>query len=204
MVAQRDATRRIISSPTPARTKALSSCAEVPELPPPPRREGPPECVIFVGLPASGKTTFFRERFVSTHAHVSKDNWPNAANRNARQARLIAEALSSGRSVVVDNTNPALEDRRAIIDQARALGARVIGYHFDASTRDAVGRNRGRTGKPRVPDIGIFSIAKRLVPPRREEGFDELYRVSIGEGGRFDVRGDVQLPLGPSTPAGTD
>lgn len=162
-------------------------------------RTAPLQCVIFVGLPATGKTTFFRQRFASTHEHVSKDNWPNATKKTARQARLIADALSSGRSVVVDNTNPTVDDRRAVIDQAHALGARVIGYYFDASTRDAVGRNRGRTGRQRVPDIGIFAIAKRLVPPRWEEGFDELYRVSIAEGGAFDVRPDPPLP--PAAPS---
>jgi predicted kinase len=153
--------------------------------------------VIFVGLPASGKTTFFRERFAATHEHVSKDNWPNAVNKNARQARAIAAALAGGRSVVVDNTNPTPEDRRAVIEQVRALGARVIGYFFDASTREVVGRNRGRTGRQRVPDAGIFAIAKRMVEPRLGEGFDELYRVSIAEGGRFDVRPDPQSPFAP-------
>lgn len=169
----------------------------MPDAPSPQSRSGPLECVIFVGLPASGKTTFFRERYASTHQHISKDNWPNAANKSARQPRVIADALSSGRSVVVDNTHPALEDRRALIDQARAFGARLIGYYFDASTRDAVGRNRARTGRQRVPDIGIFAIAKRMVEPRLEEGFDELYRVSIAEGGGFLVRADPRLPLVP-------
>jgi predicted kinase len=146
------------------------------------------DCVILVGLPASGKTTFFTQRFAETHAHVSKDLWPNTAKRDERQAREIRAALSEGRSVVVDNTNPAVADRAAVIDVAREVGARVIGYYFDASTREAVGRNRGREGKQRVPDVAIFTKAKRMVVPARGEGFDELYQVSIDADGQFNVR----------------
>lgn len=64
------------------------------------------ELVIFSGLQAAGKTTFFRERFAATHEHVSKDAWPNARKREARQRRLVEAHLRAGRSVVVDNTNP--------------------------------------------------------------------------------------------------
>jgi hypothetical protein len=34
--------------------------------------------------------------------------------------------------------------------------------------------------------VAIFATAKRLVPPAREEGFDELYRVRP-EGAAFEV-----------------
>ncbi len=146
------------------------------------------ECAILIGLPASGKTTFYHARLAPTHLHISKDNWPNAQRKGDRQAQAISDALSQGRSIAVDNTNPSVEDRRAIIELARARGARVIGYYFDASTRDAVGRNRGRTGRQRVPDIAIFATAKRMVAPRLEEGFDELYRVTIADAGAFDVQ----------------
>jgi len=45
--------------------------------------------VILAGLPAAGKTTFYRRRFAATHRHISKDLWPNAAGRDARQRRAI-------------------------------------------------------------------------------------------------------------------
>jgi predicted kinase len=145
-------------------------------------------CVIFAGLPASGKTTFFQQRFAATHAHISKDHWPHASGKAARQAEALRRALASHTSVVVDNTNASVEERASIITTARAHGARVIGYHFTATTREAVGRNRGREGKQRVPDVAIFTTAKRMAVPTRAEGFDELYVVSIQEDGTFDVR----------------
>lgn len=145
------------------------------------------ECVIFAGLPGAGKTTFYHQRLSGTHRHISKDLWPNAANKDARQAAALREALGAGLSVVVDNTNPATADRAAIIAIAREFGARVVGYHFTASTREAVGRNRGRQGRERVPDVAIFTVAKRLTAPVRAEGFDELYAVRIAEDGAFHV-----------------
>ena len=47
------------------------------------------ELVIFVGLQASGKSTFFREGFAATHEHVSKDLFRNNRNRNRRQEELV-------------------------------------------------------------------------------------------------------------------
>jgi predicted kinase len=145
------------------------------------------ECVIFIGLPASGKTTFYTRRFAGTHAHISKDHWPNATRKDERQAALIRTALAAGTSVVIDNTNPAVVDRAPLIAIARELGARVIGYYFTATTREAVGRNRGREGKQRVPDVAIFTKAKRMAPPTLAEGFDELYRVAIREDGDYEI-----------------
>jgi predicted kinase len=145
------------------------------------------DCVIFVGLPAAGKTTFYHHRFQGTHRHISKDHWPNTVRKESRQAELLRSTLRAGESVVVDNTNPALTDRAAVIAIARELGARVVGYYFTATTREAVGRNRGREGKARVPDVAIFTKAKRMTPPTLAEGFDELYRVSIGKGDEFVV-----------------
>lgn len=145
------------------------------------------ECVILVGLPASGKTTFHQRRFAATHRHISKDHWPNASNKDGRQAELIRSALSAGADVVVDNTHPAVADRAPVIALARAHAARVIGYYFTAGTREAVGRNRSREGKQRVPDVAIFTKAKRMQAPAAGEGFDELYAVSIDPGGEFTV-----------------
>jgi predicted kinase len=142
---------------------------------------------LFVGLPAAGKTTFYRRYFSATHQHVSKDLWPNAAGRGARQRKAIAAALSTGASVVVDNTNGTAAERREIVEVARAHGARVVGYFFDVTTREAVARNAGRTGREKVPNVAIFTVAKRLEPPARAEGFDQLFRLVLTPERRFTI-----------------
>ena len=145
------------------------------------------DLVIFVGLQASGKSTFFRERFAATHAHVSKDLFRNNRNPKRRQTQLIEAALERGSSVVVDNTNPTLEDRLTLIGLGRGFGARIVGYYFESEVRRCIGRNRRRLGKERVPDVAIFATAKRLVAPSYSEGFDELFRVRITDDSGFAV-----------------
>ena len=83
----------------------------------------------------------------------------------------LDEMLAAGRSVVVDNTNPTAAERVQIITAAKARGARVIGYFFNVSTRAAVARNANRTGRSKVPNVAIFTTAKRLQPPKLAEGF---------------------------------
>lgn len=134
----------------------------------------PPELIIFVGLQASGKSTYYHNHFAATHVHVSKDLMPNARNRDDRQLQLIDAALAQGRSVVVDNTNPTPAARAPLIEAGRRHGARVLAYYFEATVRDCVARNRLREGKARVPDVAIFVTAKKMVPPGRNEGFDEV------------------------------
>jgi predicted kinase len=145
------------------------------------------ELVIFTGLQASGKTTFFRERFAATHGHVSKDLFRNNRNRNRRQRELVEAALRAGCPVVVDNTNPTAEDRRALIESGHRFGARVVGYFFGSGVRECIARNARREGKTRVPDVAIYATAKRLVTPSRLEGFDELLCVRLN-GAVFEVR----------------
>ena len=132
------------------------------------------ELVIFVGLQAAGKSTYFREHFAATHVHVSKDLMPNARNKDVHQQKLIEQALTAGYSVAVDNTNATPASRAPLIALGRRLGAKVVGLHFQAIVKDAVARNRAREGKARVPDVAIFVTAKKLIPPTLEEGFDEV------------------------------
>ncbi|PTA66374.1 kinase [Deinococcus arcticus] len=145
------------------------------------------ELVVLVGLSGSGKTTFFRARFAQTHAHVSKDLFPHNRNKARRQQHLLQEALEAGQSVVLDNTNPAVEDRSDAIVLARTCGARVTGYVFPRDVPASIERNARRVGKARVPDVAIYSTAKRWQTPTLEEGFDRLFTVILTPEGSLEI-----------------
>jgi predicted kinase len=147
----------------------------------------PLEVAVLVGVQGSGKSTFYRQRLAATHALVSRDRFRNSPRPAQRQMALIEEALSRGQPVAVDNTSPAPGDRAAIVEVARRRGARTACYFFPTDVRAAIARNARRPGKERVPVVAILATAKRLVPPSRGEGFDRMFVVRAGEGGRFEV-----------------
>lgn len=145
------------------------------------------EVVLLIGIPGSGKTTFYRQRLAATHAHVSKDNFRNNRDPKRRQAQLLTAALEAGKDVVVDNTHVTPAARQEAISIAKQFHAKVIGYVFDVEPHEALRRNRLREGKARVPDVAIYTMAARYEPPRKGEGFDELHRIVARER-QFDVQ----------------
>ena len=141
------------------------------------------EAVILSGIQASGKTTFYRERFADTHVRISLDD----TRARAREQALLKRCLAERKSFVVDNTNVTRAHRATYIAAAKAAGFRVIGYYFATDPKKAFERNRLRPGKEAVPAGGLFGTHKRLEPPAVDEGYDELHRVEIVENGGFKV-----------------
>lgn len=141
------------------------------------------EAVILIGLQGAGKSTFYRERFVSTHVHISLD----VLKTRHRERTLVLECLNAKRPFVVDNTNPARSDREACIVPAREAGYRIVGYYFQSRIEDCHRRNSQRWGAEQIPFIGLLGTAKRLQLPQYDEGFDKLHYVRIGDGGKFVV-----------------
>lgn len=158
------------------------------------------ELVIFIGIQASGKSTFYRTYFAGTHDYVSKDRLPNN-KKGEQQAARITAALQAQRSIVVDNTNPTLADRAALIALGRAYGAEIVGYYFDAPAKQCVERNTLREGKARVPDKVIYITASRLTQPAYAEGFDRLHTVIIAENNSFKLWEWAKNPVNPQQSA---
>lgn len=148
------------------------------------------ELILFTGLQAAGKSTFYRACFETQggYIYVSKDRLRNNPKPERRQRQLIAEALAAGRSVVVDNTNPTEADRGPLLALGKEYGATLSGYYFEPAVGASLERNRQREGKARVPDVAIFATRKRLSPPTYAEGFDRLYVVTIPQPGVFLIR----------------
>lgn len=140
------------------------------------------EVILLIGLPGSGKSSFYRVCFAATHRHLSKDNWPNAKRREARLQRELRATLQDGRSVVIDNTNVTREARQSVLNIAREFNVRVSGYVFKAHFEECLQRNAGREGKARVPDAAIKIMHANWQAPIYAEGFDELFWVQLCEG----------------------
>ena len=145
---------------------------------------GPGEAVIFVGIQATGKSTFYRERFFRTHVRVNLDQ----LGTRHREDRLLATCLECEIPFVVDNTNPTAAERAKYITLARSAGFRVVGYYFESRLDPALLRNAQREPDERVPEAGLKGTAAKLERPRLiEEGFDALSYVRIEPGGGFQV-----------------
>lgn len=153
------------------------------------------EAVILVGVQGAGKTTFYRERFFDTHVRISLD----MLKTRERERTLVTACLASRQPFVVDNTNPTAEDRARYVAVARAAGFRVAGYFFETTLREAIRRNNERTGKSKVPPPAIGGTLKRLQAPTLAEGFDEMYRVRVQEGGGFEVLAESEAGAGERT-----
>jgi len=140
----------------------------------------PMNAIILIGIPASGKSTFYQQRFFFTHMRISLDMFKT----RHREKLLVESCLAARQPFVVDNTNASAQERARFIGPAHAAGFRVIGYYLGSTVADALERNRRRLGKGRIPDKGVAGVVARLEVPTLGEGFDELWFVRMdGEGG---------------------
>ena len=90
------------------------------------------KAIIFIGLQASGKSTFYRQRLAKDYVHINLDT---LHTRN-KEKILLEDCLEKGISFAVDNTNPTIEDRARYILRAKACGYRVDGYFFQSVIAD--------------------------------------------------------------------
>ena len=141
------------------------------------------EAVIFVGLQASGKSTFYRERFFRTHVRINLD----MLKTRHREKRLLEVCIETGQRFVIDNTNPSVAEREPYIRAAKSAGFRVACYFFESKIEDCKRRNAARLGEEQIPIPGILGARSRLQVPTRAEGFDEMWFVRIAETGGFVV-----------------
>jgi predicted kinase len=140
-----------------------------------------PTAVIFIGIQATGKSTFHAERFAKTHVHISLD----VLRTRYRERQSLDHCFSNGQSFVMDNTNPTRADRARIIGQARLFGFRTEGYYFQSRIEEALARNSLRANP--IPELGLRGTFARLELPSLEEGFDELSYVRMNGSGGFTV-----------------
>lgn len=136
------------------------------------------ECVIFVGIQASGKSTFYKEKFFNTHMRINLD----MLKTRYRERTYLEASIHAKQSFVVDNTNPTKLDRQKYIDAVSGHGYKIIGYFFEPNLDESFIRNELRNDREKVPIVGIKSTIGKLQRPEYNEGFHEIYVVTTNDG----------------------
>jgi len=133
------------------------------------------QIIIFIGIQASGKTSFYQDRFFNTHVRISLD----LLKTRHREQEFLDACFRTGQRFVVDNTNPTIEDRKRYIEPAKVAAFEIVGYYFESKIKTAVERNDKREGKQRIPVKGVLNTYHNLQIPSYDEGFDKLFFVRI-------------------------
>lgn len=131
--------------------------------------------IIFCGIQATGKSTFYKERFFNSHIRISMD----LLNTRNKESKFLELSFATQSRVVIDNTNPGKADREKYIRLANENRYKVIGYYFQSKLDTAIERNKTRIGMEKISDAGLRGTYAKLEIPTFDEGFNELYYVEL-------------------------
>ena len=141
------------------------------------------QLIIFTGVQASGKSTFYQQYFYHTHLRINLD----MLKTRHRENMIFEACLASKTKIVIDNTNPTHEDRARYIGRAKDAGFEVISYYFETDLNSTLRRNSHREGKANIPEVGVRATLKKLEVPSLDEGFNEIFKVKIVGNGEFSI-----------------
>jgi predicted kinase len=141
------------------------------------------DAIILIGIQASGKSTFYKEKFFNNHIRISND----LLKTKNREKLLIKYCFETQISLVIDNTNATKLVRAKYINILKQMNYQIKGYYFKTALARALERNENRIDKEYVPKLGILATHKMLEIPSMQEGFDELYYVE-NTGNKFIIK----------------
>ena len=142
--------------------------------------------VLTIGLPGSGKTTWYKRRGVTP---LSSDLLRNLLFDDITEQRYQGLVFSTLRSLLrarliakmpwnyVDATNLSAHERKQWIKMAKSFQYEVQAVFFDVPLAVCMERNRQRERV--VTDEVMLKMAERLRPPSFKEGFDKITVVRV-------------------------
>src|SRR4051812_30794425 len=154
--------------------------------PPQGKREPRGVVVLTIGLPGSGKTTWFKRRGVTP---LSSDMLRTILFDSITEQRYQGLVFSTLRSLLrarliakmpwnyVDATNLSPHERRQWIKMARGFGFEVQAVFFDVPLELCIQRNAKR--ERQVPEEVMRQMASKLKPPTFKEGFSKIVVVRV-------------------------
>lgn len=92
------------------------------------------QAIIFTGIQASEKSTFYSQMFSQTHIQINLD----MLKTRHREKRLLETCLEIIQPFLVDNTNLTVEERKHYIEPAKNQGFYIIGYYFESNINDSI------------------------------------------------------------------
>jgi len=139
------------------------------------------QIILAVGLPGSGKSTYFARRGIQPLSSdllrrlllddATDQSFQSGVFRTLR--RLLEMRLRLGRPRnYVDATNLTPQERRPYFRLAARYGYEVRAIFFDVPAE--VCRRRNRQRKRNVPEEAMARLARRLRPPTPAEGFSKI------------------------------
>ena len=141
------------------------------------------QLIIFTGVQASGKSTFYMLNLYHSHLRINLD----MLKTRHRENMIFEAGLASKTKMVIDNTNPDREARARYIQRAVDAGFEVIAYYFETDLDSTLKRNSFREGKAHIPEVGVRATYRKLQVPSQDEGFDLIFKIKIISHGEFSI-----------------